>query len=68
MDGIQLPQGWNHFEKAVFTFKFPEIPGIHFIDLKRMKDWVNLEPPSGFKHGTSGLGIQCLDHEVLFAI
>ena len=26
----------------LFTTKFPEIPGIHFIDLRRMKDWVDL--------------------------
>ena len=32
----------------LFTTKFPEIPGTHFIDLGRMK---------GFEHGTPGLGI-----------
>ena len=26
----------------LFTTKFPEIPGTHFIDLGRMKGWVNL--------------------------
>ena len=26
----------------LFTTKFPEIPGTHFIDLGRMKDWVDL--------------------------
>ena len=30
----------------------------HFIDLRRMKGWVNL----GFKRKTPGLGIQCLTH------
>ena len=25
----------------LFTTKFPEIPGTHFIDLGRMKGWVN---------------------------
>ena len=35
-----------------FTTKFPEILGTQFIDLGRMKGWVDLEPPSGFKHGT----------------
>ena len=34
----------------LFTTKFPEIPGTHFIDL------------GGFEHGTPGLGIQRLDH------
>ena len=35
MDGVQLPQGYSHFEEAVyfFTIQFPEIPGTHFIDL-----------------------------------
>ena len=39
MDGVQLPQGYSHFEEAVyfFTIQFPEIPGTHFIDLGRMK-------------------------------
>ena len=37
-DGVQLPQGYSHFEEAViFTIQFPEIPGTHFIDLRRMK-------------------------------
>ena len=26
----------------LFTTKFPEIPGTHFIDLRRMKGWVDL--------------------------
>ena len=26
----------------LFTTKFPEIPGTHFIDLRRMKSWVDL--------------------------
>ena len=46
----------------LFTTKFPEIPGTYFIDLRKMKGWVNLEPLIGFEHRTSGLGIQCLNH------
>ena len=42
MDGVQLPQGYSHFEEALFTIQFPEIPGTHFIDLGRMKGWVDL--------------------------
>ena len=43
MDGVQLPQGYSHFEEAVYFLpKFPEIPGTHFIDLGRMKGWVDL--------------------------
>ena len=54
MDGVQLPQGMNHFEEAVyfFTTKFSEISGTHFIDLGRMKGWADLELHSGFEHGT----------------
>ena len=37
-DGVQLPQGWSHFEEAVYFLPLvPEIPGTHFIDLGRMK-------------------------------
>ena len=46
----------------LFTTKFPEVPGTHFIDLGRIKAESNLEPPSGFEHGTPGLGIQRLNH------
>ena len=47
----------------LFTTKFPEISGTHFTDLGRMKKAEStLEPPSGFEHGTPGLGIQRLDH------
>ena len=44
MDGIQLSQGYSHFEEGVLLFitQFPEIPGTHFIDLGRMKGWVDL--------------------------
>ena len=27
---------------SLFTTKFPDIPGNHFIDFGRMKDWVGL--------------------------
>ena len=40
----------------LFTTKFPEIPGTHFIDLGRMKESA-LEPHSDFEHGTPELGI-----------
>ena len=40
MDGVQLPQGHNHFEEAVYFLPlFSEIPGI---DLGWMKDCVDL--------------------------
>ena len=46
----------------LFTTKFPEIPGTHFIDLEGWTAESTLEPPSGFEHGTPGLGIQRLNH------
>ena len=44
IDGIQLPQGYNHFEEAVYFLPFssPEIFGTHFIHLGTMKGWVDL--------------------------
>ena len=43
MDGVQLPQGYSHFEEAVYflTLLCIEIPGTDFIDLGRMKGWVD---------------------------
>ena len=49
-------------DSLLFTIKFPESPGAHFIDLRKMKTESNLEPPSGFEHGSPGLGIQRLNH------
>ena len=46
----------------LFTTKFPEIPGYQFINIKKMKVRVDMEPPSGFEHGAPGLGIQHLNH------
>ena len=46
----------------LFTTKFPEIPGTHFIDLGRLTAESTLEPLSGFEQGNPGLGIQRLNH------
>ena len=43
---LKAPRGGS----LLFTTKFPEIPGTHFINIRRMKGWVHL-----------GYGIQCLD-------
>ena len=45
-----------------FTTKFPETPGAHFVDPEGWKAESTLESPSGFEHGTPGLGIQRLNH------
>ena len=65
MDGVQLPQARatsGGGGSLLFTHKFPEIPGTHFIDLGRMKDWADLELPGGFEHKTPGFGIQRINH------
>ena len=68
-----LWMGFNCFKAAeplwgdslLFTTKFPENPGTHLIDLGRMKGLVDLEPPSGFEHGTPGLVIQGPNHQAI---
>ena len=64
MDGIQLPQGYSHFEEAVYFFPFSSQKFLVLI-LSTPEGWKAesiLEPPSDFEHGTPGLGIQCLNH------
>ena len=39
------PLQWG---SLLFTTKFPDIPGTHFIDLGRMKGWVDLGPNQWF--------------------
>ena len=46
----------------LFTTKFPEISGTHFIDLGRLTVESTLEPLSGFEQGNPRLGIQRLNH------
>ena len=64
MDGVQLPQGYNHFEEVVYFLPFSSQKLLVLI-LSTSWGWKAesfLEPPSGFEHGTPGLGIQCLNH------
>ena len=63
MDGVQLPQGYSHFEEAVY---FLPLSSQKFLVLilstsEGKAEWT-LEPPSGFENGTTGLGIRCLNH------
>ena len=37
MDGVEQLRG----NSLLFTTKFPEIPGTHFIDLRRMKGHIH---------------------------
>ena len=58
MDGVQLPQG-SHFEEAVNFLPLSSQKFLVLI-LSTSEGWKaesTLEPPSGFEHGTPGLGI-----------
>ena len=47
MDGIQLSLGYRATKNKQFTFNnlvLREIHGTHFIDLDRLKRWVDLRP------------------------
>ena len=46
----------------LFTTQVPEIPGTHFIDLGRLKDWVDLEATKWFSTRDPELAIQYLNH------
>ena len=63
MDGVQL---WTteqlRGDSLLFTNKSSGIPRTRLIDLRRVKDLVDLRAPSGFELATPGLGTQCLKH------
>ena len=64
MDGVQLPKGYSHFEEAVCFLLFSSHKFLVLV-LSTSEGWKvesTLEPPSGFEHGTPGLGIQRLNH------
>ena len=63
-DGAQLPQGWSHFEEAVYFLPLSSQKFLVLI-LLTSEGWKaesTLEPPSDFEHGTPGLVIQRLNH------
>ena len=65
MDGFNYLKATEPLQRGslLFTTKFPEIPGIHLINLGRMKDWASiLEPHSGFQQKSHELGIQLHNH------
>ena len=64
VDGVQLPQGHSHFEEAVYFLLLSSQKFLVLI-LSTSEGWKtesNLEQPSGFEHGTLGLGIQSINH------
>ena len=63
MDGVQLTRGQSHFEEAVYYLPLSSQEFLVLI-LSTLEGWnaeLALEPPNGFEHGTSGLGIQHLN-------
>ena len=64
MDGIQLPQGYNHFREAVYFLPLSseKFPLLILLISEGGKAELTLELPSGFEHGIPGLGIQHLNH------
>ena len=62
-DGVQLPQGYSHFEEAVYFLPFSSQKFLVLI-LSNAEGWKaesTLQQPSGFQHRTPGLGIQRLN-------
>ena len=56
MDGVQLPQGYSHFEEAVYFLPFSSQKFLVLI-LLTLEGWKaesTLEPPTGFEHRTPG--------------
>ena len=64
MDEVQIASRLERLwgDSLLFTTKFLEISSTHLIELGRMKDWKNLNPPSGFDNGIPGSGIERLNH------
>ena len=64
MDGVQLPQGYSHFEEAVYFLPFSSQKFLVLIlsTSEKRKAESTLEPPSGFEHRTPELAIQRLNH------
>ena len=64
MDGVQLSQGYSHFEEAVYFLPFSS-QNVLVLILLTSEGWKaesTLEPPSGFEHETPGLVIQRVNH------
>ena len=64
MDGDQLPQCYSHFKEVVYFLPFSSQKFLVLIS-STSEGWKaesTLQPPSGFEHGTLGLGIQCINH------
>ena len=62
MDGVQLPQGYSHFEKAVYFLPYSSQKFLTLIllILEGLKAVSTLEPPIGFEHRTPGKCLSAL--------
>ena len=67
MNGVQPPGGYSHFEEAVnfLPLSSPKFLVLILLTSEGWKAESTLETPSGFKHGTPGLGIQHLNHQAI---
>ena len=64
MDGVQLPQGYSHFEEAVHFLLLSSQKFLVLI-LSTSEGWKaesTLESPTSFQNETPELRIQCLNH------
>ena len=61
---VQLLQGYSHFKEADYFLPFTSQKFLVLVlsTSEERKAELTLKPPSGFEHGTPGLGIQCLKH------
>ena len=64
MDEVQLFQSYRATSRRQFILPLSPQKIMVFISLtsEGWKAKLTLEPPSGFEHGTPGLGIQRLNH------
>ena len=72
MDGVQLPQGYSHFEEVVSlvftTLSYQKLLVLIFSTSERWTAESTLEPPSCFEHGTPGLKSSPLTTKLLLLI
>ena len=70
MDGVQLPQGYSHFEEAIYFLPLSSEKFLVLILLasEGWEDKPTLEPPSGFERKTPGLGINFTYFETQWAV
>ena len=64
---VHLLQGYSHFEEALYFLPFSsqKFLVLSLSTSEGSKAESTFEPPSGFEHGTPGLGIQCLNHQAI---